>query len=99
VSPKGRTIDEYKKRVATGGTRNFQEDQSDVFFLSEGSVRYCSAASTSYPKLPLVCDVLVNIDILTVNYNIKQNKFIKPTSEPRTNDPKKSNEVFDRAIR
>ena len=47
----------------------------------------------------LVCAVLVNGDILTTNYGIKQSQFIKPTSEPHASDPEESNEVFDRVIR
>ena len=47
----------------------------------------------------LVCSVLVNSDILTANYGVKQSQFTKPTSEPRASDPGESNEVFDRAIR
>ena len=47
----------------------------------------------------LVCNVLVNNDNFTVNYGVKQSKFIKPTSEPRASDPEESNEPFDRAIR
>ena len=30
----------------------------------------------------LVCSVLVNSDILTANYGVKQIQFTKPTSEP-----------------
>ena len=47
----------------------------------------------------LDCAVLVNSDILTANYGVKQNQFTKPTSEPRASDPEESNEAFDRAIR
>jgi len=43
--------------------------------------------------------VLVNSDILTANYGVKQNQFTKPTSEPRASDPEEFNETFDRAIR
>ena len=39
--------------------------------------------------------MLVNNDILTTNYGIKQSQFTKPTSEPRASDPEKSNETFD----
>ena len=42
--------------------------------------------------------VLVNSDILTVNYRIKQSQFTKSTLEPRASDPEESNEVFDCAI-
>ena len=47
----------------------------------------------------LVCSVLVNSDILTANYSIKQSRFTKATSEPHISDPEESNEDFDRAIR
>ena len=47
----------------------------------------------------LVCAVLVNSDILTANYGVKQRQFTKPTSEPHVSDPEESNEAFDRAIR
>ena len=43
--------------------------------------------------------MLINNDILTANYDIKQSQFTKPTPEPRASDPEKSNKVFDRAIR
>ena len=29
-----------------------------------------------------VCDVLINSDILTANYGVKQSQFTKPTSDP-----------------
>ena len=47
----------------------------------------------------LVCDVLVNSDILTADYGVKQSQFTKPTSEPRASDPEEYNEAFDRVIR
>ena len=47
----------------------------------------------------LVCAVLVNIDILTANYSVKQSQFTKSTSEPRASDSEESNEAFNRAIR
>ena len=43
--------------------------------------------------------VWVNSVTLTVNYGVKQNQFIKLTSQPRASDSKESNETFDRAIR
>ena len=46
--------------------------------------------------------VLINSDILTVNYGVKQSKFTKPTPESRASDasdPEESNEAFDPAIR
>ena len=43
--------------------------------------------------------MLVNSDILTANYGVKQSQFTKPTSEPGASDYKESNEVFDRVIR
>jgi len=75
VSPKGRTIDEYKKRVATGGTRNFQEDQSDVFFFERRISQILLSSQhilSENASFGLVCAVLVS-DILTVNYDVKQN--------------------------
>ena len=45
-------------------------------------------------RLRLVCAMLVNNDILTVNYGVKQSQFTKPTSEPRASDPEESNETF-----
>ena len=39
--------------------------------------------------------MLINSDILTVNYGVKQSQFTKPTSEPRASDPEESNEAFD----
>jgi len=51
------------------------------------------------PWLRLVYSVLVNSDSLTANYGVKQSQFTKPTSEPPTSDPEKSNEIFDRTIR
>ena len=45
------------------------------------------------------CSMLVNSDILTTNYDIKQSQFTKSTSEPYASDPEESNEAFDRAIR
>ena len=43
--------------------------------------------------------MLINSDILTANYGIKQNQFTKPTPEPRANDAEESNKAFDRTIR
>ena len=46
--------------------------------------------------------MLINSDILTVNYGVKQSQFTKPTPEPRASDasdPEESNEAFDPAIR
>ena len=43
--------------------------------------------------------MLMNSDILTVNYGIKQSQFTKPTPEPRASDSEESNKIFDRAIR
>ena len=43
--------------------------------------------------------MLMNSDILTANYGVKQSQFTKPTPEPRAGDPEEFNEVFDRAIR
>ena len=37
----------------------------------------------------------MNNNTLTANYDVKQNKFTKPTSEPRASDPEESNEAFD----
>jgi hypothetical protein len=45
------------------------------------------------------CSALVNSDTLTAYYGVKQSQFTKSTPEPRTSDPKESNEAFDRAIR
>ena len=45
-------------------------------------------------RLHLVCAVLINSNILTVNYSVKQNQFTKLTSEPRASDPEESTEVF-----
>ena len=45
------------------------------------------------------CSVLVNSDILTAYYGVKQSQFAKPTSDPRVSDPEESNEAFDRATR
>ena len=45
-------------------------------------------------RLHLICAELVNSNILTVNYSVKQNQFTKLTSEPRASDPEESNEVF-----
>ena len=39
--------------------------------------------------------MLVNSDILTANYGVKQSQFTKSTSDPRASDPEESNEVFD----
>ena len=39
--------------------------------------------------------VLVNSDILTANYSIKQSQLTKLTSEPRARNSEESNEVFD----
>ena len=39
------------------------------------------------------------VTTLITNYGVKQSHFTKSTSEPRVNDPKESNEAFDRAIR
>ena len=50
-------------------------------------------------KSCLVYVVLVNSNILTANYGVKQRQFTKLTSEPHVSDPEESNEVFDRAIR
>ena len=36
---------------------------------------------------------------LTVNYGVKQSKFIILTLEPRASDPEESNEIFDPVIR
>ena len=47
----------------------------------------------------LVYAVLVNSDILTTNYGVKQKQFIKPTSELRASDLEESNKIFDCAIR
>ena len=47
----------------------------------------------------LVCVVLVNSDIFTANYGVKQKKFTKPISESRASDLEESNKAFDRAIR
>ena len=44
-------------------------------------------------RLRLVCTVLVNNEILTVNYGVKQSQFTKPTSEPRTSGSKESKEL------
>ena len=49
-------------------------------------------------KARLVCAVLVNSDILTANYGVKQSQFTKPTSEPRVRNLEESNEIFDRVI-
>ena len=46
-----------------------------------------------------IFSVLINSDILTANYGVKQSQFTKPTSEPRASDPEEFNETFDRAIR
>ena len=44
--------------------------------------------------------VLMNSDILTANYSVKQSQFTKPTPElTRASDPEKSNKTFDRVIR
>ena len=56
-------------------------------------------AAHQYQWPHLVCAVLVNSDTLIVNYIVKQNQFIKLTSEPRARNPEKSNETFDRAIK
>ena len=61
----------------------------------------------SVPLLPraqdigsvLVCSALVNSDILTVNYSVKQSQFTKLTSELRARNREESNEAFGRAIR
>ena len=45
------------------------------------------------------CSVLVNSDIWTVYYGVKQSQFTKPTPDPRASDLEESNEAFDRAIR
>ena len=58
--------------------------------------RWAMNVYTSYSSG--LCLVLSHITLI-VNYGIKQTQFIKSTSEPRTSDPKESNEVFDRAIR
>ena len=50
-------------------------------------------------RLHLVCTVLVNSAILTINYGVKESQFTKLTSDPRASDPEESNEAFDRAIR
>ena len=47
----------------------------------------------------LDCAVLVNSDILTANYGVKQSQFTKLTSEPRARNPEESNEAFRHAIR
>ena len=47
----------------------------------------------------LVYALLVNSNILTVNYGVKQSQFTKSTSEPRASDSEESNEAFDHAIR
>ena len=39
--------------------------------------------------------VLINSNILTVNYDVKQKQFTKPTPEPRASDLKESNKIFD----
>ena len=54
-------------------------------------------AQRFWPRL--VCSVLVNSDILTANYGVKQSQFTKPTTEPRASDSEESNEAFNRAIR
>ena len=43
--------------------------------------------------------MLVNSDILTANYSVKQSQLTKLTSEPRARNPEESNEPFDLAIR
>ena len=43
--------------------------------------------------------MLMNSDILTINYGVKQKQFTKSTPEPRASDPEESNETFDRTIR
>ena len=43
--------------------------------------------------------MLINSDILTVNYDVKQNQFTKPIPEPHASDPEESNKASDRAIR
>ena len=43
--------------------------------------------------------MLINNDILTANYGVKQRQFTKPTPEPRASDFEESNKAFDRAIR
>jgi len=48
--------------------------------------------------LCLVCSVLVNSDILTANYSVKQSQFTKLTSELRASALEESNEPFDRVI-
>ena len=82
------------------GPETFRRISRMFFFLSEGSVRYCSAASTSYPKMHrLVWFFQGNSNTLTGNYGGKQGQFIKPTSELCARNPKEFNETFDRAIR
>ena len=43
--------------------------------------------------------MLVNSNILTANYSVKQSQFTKLTSEPRARNPGESNEAFDGAIK
>ena len=43
--------------------------------------------------------MLINSDILIVNYDIKQNQFTKSIPEPRASDLEEFNKIFDRAIR
>ena len=47
----------------------------------------------------LICAMLRNSNILTVNYSVKQSHFTKPTPEPRAKNSEESNEAFDRVIR
>ena len=56
-------------------------------------------AASRHHQPRLVCNVLVNSDSLTANYDVKQSQFTKPTSEPHASDPEESNEAFDRAIK
>jgi len=43
--------------------------------------------------------MLVNSNILTANYSVKQSQFTKLISEPSARNFEESNEAFDRAIR
>ena len=73
-------------------------DPRKVFFAFVFSFTANIGAQNFFSLSCLVCSVLVNSNILTVNYDVKQSQFTKPISEPRASDPEESNETFDRAI-
>ena len=68
-----------------------------VFYIRQSLSHYQKFQQVTRSSI-LVCSVLVNSDILTANYGVKQSQFTKPTSEPRARNPEDSNEFFDSAI-